>query len=283
MTLAVLGTGIMGAAMARNWLGAGETVRVWNRTRSHAEPLAHDGATVADSAAAAVDGADVIVTMLYDADSVARTMEAAAPGLREGQLWLQMTTVGVPGVDQLGEVAAQHGLRYVDAPVLGTRQPAEQGKLIVLGSGAAELREPVTAIAQPVAARVEWLGEAGVGSRAKLVVNSWVVSVMAGLGQAYALAEGLGVDQKLFLDLIGGGALDLPYAKMKGPAMMSREYPTSFPLNGAAKDARLIGEAARAAGVDSSIVDSARALLDKAVERGHADADVAAVYEAFRP
>ncbi|MFG2039775.1 NAD(P)-dependent oxidoreductase [Dactylosporangium sp. NPDC048998] len=279
MTLAVLGTGIMGAAVARNWLKAGQQVRVWNRTRAGAEPLAADGAVVADTPADAVRGADPVVTVLFDAASVAEVMRAAAPGLAPGALWLQLSTVGADGADELGALAAELGLVYVDAPVLGTRGPAEQGKLNVLASGPDEVRARVEELAAPISAKVTWLGPAGQGSRAKLVVNSWVVTSVAALAQSVALADALGVD---FLSLIAGGPLDMPYAQVKAPLMQQRGYPVAFPAEGAAKDARLVGELASRAGVDSSIVDAARELLDEAVARGFAEVDMAAIYEAVR-
>ena len=280
MTLAVLGTGIMGAAVARNWLRAGETVRVWNRTAESAEALAPDGAVVCDTPAACVEGADVVVTVLFDAASVEAFVNAAAPA--PGTLWLQLSTVGVPGADDLAAVAAKLGLVYVDAPVLGTRQPAEQGKLNVLASGPADVRERVEALCAPIAAKVTWLGEAGAGSRVKLVVNSWVLIAVAGLAQSVALAAGLGVDPKLFLSLVSGGALDMPYLHAKAPSMMERSYPVAFPISGAAKDAALIGELATSVGVDRSIVDAAAALLATAAARGFAEDDMAALYEAVR-
>jgi 3-hydroxyisobutyrate dehydrogenase len=283
MTIALLGTGIMGAAMARNWLKAGETVRVWNRTPARAEPLSDDGAIVVADVADTVDGVDVIVTMLYDAPAVAETIKAAASSLRPGMIWLQMSTVGLPGVDDLADLAARHGLRYVDAPVLGTRGPAEAGELTVLASGPAELRAQVEQLLEPVSAKTVWLGAAGAGSRAKMVMNSWVMSIMAGLGQTIALAEGVGIDPQLFLDLIAGGALDVGYAHVKGKAMIDREYPASFPVSGAVKDARLIGDLARSIGVDSSTVDAARKLFEAADELGHRDSDMAAIVEAVRP
>jgi 3-hydroxyisobutyrate dehydrogenase len=279
MTLAVLGTGIMGAAIARNWLKAGQEVRVWNRTRANAEPLAADGAVVADSPADAVAGADPVVTMLFDAASVAEVMRAAAPGLTPGTLWLQLSTVGADGADELAGLAAELGLVYVDAPVLGTRGPAEQGKLNVLASGPAEVRGRVEELAAPIAAKVTWLGDAGQGSRAKLVVNSWVVTTTAALAQSAALADALGVD---FMALVAGGPLDLPYAQVKYPLMQQRGYPVAFPADGAAKDARLVGELAAALGVDSSVVDAARGLLEETVARGLGGEDMAAVYEAVR-
>ncbi|GAA3292999.1 NAD(P)-dependent oxidoreductase [Dactylosporangium vinaceum] len=279
MTLAVLGTGIMGAAIARNWLKAGQSVRVWNRTRANAEPLEADGAVVCDTAAAAVTGADPVVTMLFDADAVVGVMRAAAPGLTPGTLWLQLSTVGADAADELAGLADELGLVYVDAPVLGTRGPAEQGKLNVLASGPESVRARVEELAGPIAAKVTWVGAAGKGSRVKLVVNSWVVTVTAALAQSAALADALGVD---FLPLIAGGPLDWPYAQLKQPLMERREYPVAFPASGAAKDARLVGELAEALGVDASMARAARALLDEAVARGLGEDDLAAVYEAVR-
>ncbi|WP_432992922.1 NAD(P)-dependent oxidoreductase [Dactylosporangium sp. CA-233914] len=279
MTLAVLGTGIMGAAIARNWLRAGQQVRVWNRTRASAEPLAADGAVVAETPADAVRGADPVVTMLFDAAAVADVMRAAAPGLAPGTLWLQLSTVGATGADELAALAGELGLVYVDAPVLGTRGPAEQGKLTVLASGPAEARARVEQLAGPIAAKVTWLGEAGRGSRVKLVVNSWVLTSVAALAQSVALADALDVD---FLSLIAGGPLDQGYAHLKAPLMRRRDYPAAFPAGGAAKDARLVAELAAQVGVDSSVVDAARALLEEAAARGFAADDMAAVYEAVR-
>jgi 3-hydroxyisobutyrate dehydrogenase len=282
MTIAVLGTGIMGAGMARNWLAAGESVRVWNRTRAKAEPLADAGAQVADDPAAAVDGVDVIVTMLYDADAVERAVRAAAPGLRPDMLWLQMSTVGVEGTERLAGLAAEFGLTYVDAPVLGTRQPAEQGTLTVLASGPDELRDLVTRLVDPVAAQVRWVGPAGAGSRLKLVVNSWVLTVVAGVADSIALAEGLGLDGAEFLDVIRGGGLDLPYAHLKGDLMLRREFPPSFPVSGALKDARLIVDAGDRAGVDLCVVDAIAGLLDGVAKGGQQDEDLAAMYRTVR-
>ena len=139
VTVAVLGTGIMGAAMARNLLAAGMEVRVWNRTRDKAEPLAGDGAAVAASPAEATEGAEFVITMLSDTVAVEDAVgEGALSALGEGGVWIQASTLGMEGSARLAEMASQHGVAYVDAPVLGTRQPAEQGQLIVLASGPKE-------------------------------------------------------------------------------------------------------------------------------------------------
>ncbi len=282
MTLAVLGTGIMGAAMARNWLKAGEQVRVWNRSRAKAEPLAKDGAQVADDPGEAVNGADAVVTMLYDADSVADVLESAADRLAPGTLWLQMSTVGVDGAERLAEIAAAHGLTYVDAPVTGSRQPAEAGQLTVLASGPDEVRERVETLLQPVAATAHWVGAAGAGSRLKLVFNTWVLTATAGVAHSLALADGLGVDGGRFLEMLRGGPLDMGYAHVKGDLMRRGEFPPAFPVSGAFKDAGLILAAGEPAGLDLAAVAAVRQLLDNVTRDGHGDDDIAAMYLAVR-
>jgi 3-hydroxyisobutyrate dehydrogenase len=282
MTIAVLGTGIMGSAMVRNWLKAGERVRVWNRSRAKAEPLAAAGAQVADDPATAVDGADVIVTMLYDADAVAETIERAGEKLRPGALWLQMSTVGIEGAQRLADVAARYRLTYVDAPVVGTKEPAEQGRLTALASGPEEVRDRVEQLLRPIAGKALWLGPAGTGSRLKLVANSWVLAATEGVANSIALAEGLGLDASDFLEVIEGGPLDLKYAHVKGALMMRREFPPSFPVSGALKDANLILAAGRSSGVDLAAVEAARKHLDAVADRSHRDADMSAMYLAAR-
>lgn len=282
MTMAVLGTGIMGAAMARNWLRAGEEVRVWNRTRAKAEPLAEAGAQVADDPGAAVDGVDVIVTMLYDADAVAQALEAAGDRIPAGALWMQMSTVGVDGAQRLADLAERYRLTYVDAPVVGTKEPAEQGKLTALASGPDEARNRVEVLLRPIAAKALWLGPAGTGSRMKLVANTWVLTATAGVSNAIALADALGLDAGDFLDVISGGPLDLRYAHVKGALMTRGEFPASFPVSGALKDANLILAAGRTAGVDLAAVDAARRLLDEVAGRSQRDADMSAMYLAAR-
>lgn len=282
MTMAVLGTGIMGAAMARNWLRAGEDVRVWNRTRAKAEPLAEAGARVADDPGAAVDGVDVIVTMLYDADAVAQALEAAGDRIPAGALWMQMSTVGIDGAQRLADLAQRFRLTYVDAPVVGTKEPAEQGKLTALASGPDEVRDRVEVLLRPIAAKALWLGPAGTGSRMKLVANTWVLTATAGVSNAIALADALGLDGGDFLDVISGGPLDLRYAHVKGALMMRGEFPASFPVGGALKDANLILAAGRSAGVDLAAVEAARRLLDEVAGRSQRDADMSAMYLASR-
>lgn len=277
-----LGTGVMGAGMVRSLRRADIPVRAWNRDRSKAEPLAEVGATIADDPADAVDGADVVVTMLFDTEAVVDVIRRAAPAA--GTPWLQMSTVGVDGAATTVEVAEELGLVLVDAPVLGTRKPAEDGALVVLASGPDKAREPAASVFDAVGSRTLWVGEAGMGSRLKLVCNAWVLGLTAALAQSVTMAEALGLDPQSFLDAIAGGASDTPYAHAKGAAMMKRDYPVAFGLLGARKDAALIQQALRSAGLPDTLDGAVLDLLSAAVDRlpDPSSADIAAVAEAFR-
>jgi 3-hydroxyisobutyrate dehydrogenase len=281
--VAVLGTGIMGAGMSRSLLRTGFDVTVWNRSAAKAAPLADDGATVAPDVAAAVSGADVVITMLFDVAAVTEVVGHALPAMREDAVWLQTSTVGLDGVRSLAALAEQHGITFVDAPVLGTRQPAEDGKLTVLAGGPTAVRDAVAPVLDAIGARTLWVGEQpGDGQRLKLVANSWVLSVTAATAQAVGLAAGLDLDPRLFLDVIAGGPLDCAYAQLKGKAMSEGDFTPSFPLSGAAKDADLIQAAMRTAGTNPELMAAGQRLYEAAQNSGHGGEDMAAVVTAIR-
>ncbi|MEU4691855.1 NAD(P)-dependent oxidoreductase [Actinoplanes sp. NPDC023714] len=284
LTVAVLGTGIMGAAMARNLVKAGHVVHVWNRSRDKAEALEADGATVAASPADAVSAADVVVTMLYDGDAVFAVMREAAAGLQTGAAWVQSTTVSLDAVEGLARFAGEQGLVFFDAPVLGTRQPAEAGQLTVLAAGPGEHRGAVQPVFDAVGARTVWTGEdgsAGPSTRLKLVANSWVLAATHGVAEALALAKGLGVDPEQFFGVIGGGPLDMGYLKVKGEAILQdRLSPASFAVVTAEKDARLIVAAGESHGVRMDVAAAGAERFRRAAEQGHGDEDMAASYHA---
>jgi len=275
----------MGAAMARNLLAAGMEVRVWNRSREKAEPLAEDGTTVADSPAEAAEGAGFVLTMLANADAVAEAAggeNGALAALPDDSIWLQMSTVGIEGNERLAGIADEHGIYYVDAPVLGTKEPAEQGQLIVLASGPDEVRERCQPVFDAVGSNTLWLGSAGTGSRLKLVTNSWIVGLLGALAETVALARSLDVDPSQFLEVIEGGPLGVPYAQMKGQMMIEEEFPTSFSANLARKDVGLVLEAAEAQGLRLPLSEAAATQFDEAINAGHGEEDMAAIYQAAK-
>ena len=280
-TVAVLGTGKMGAGMARQLLQHGHEVRVWNRSRDKAEPLAGDGATVTDDPAEAVRGADIILTVLFDADSVVEVLEQAADGLDQDTVVVQISTVGLD-IDQLAEKVERLGVRLLDAPELGTRQPAEQGTLTVLGWSDTALREIADPVLDAIGARTVWAGDqVGAASRLKLVCNAFTGAQTAATAQSIALAEGLGLDPQLFLDAISGGASDAPITRAKGAMMLGGDYPPAFDVQGLRKDLALVVAAAEQAGIATELARAVLALAERAESRGHGPDDMAAVREAF--
>jgi 3-hydroxyisobutyrate dehydrogenase len=275
----------MGFPMAQNIVRAGFELRAWNRTRAKAEPLEQDGAAVADSPVDAASGAAVILTMLADTDAVIDSVsgdDGALARAAESAVWLQMSTIGEQGTERCMELAAEHGVGFVDAPVLGTKQPAEQGALVVLASGAEKLRDRAEPIFDAVGRRTIWVGEAGRGTQLKLVTNAWIVAVMEGGAEAMALAEGLGLDPSLFLEAIEEGPLDLPYLRVKAQMIAKREFEPSFSLRLAAKDAALVEESAARHGLDLPLPAVIRQRLEEGA-REHGDEDMSATYLTSAP
>ncbi|WP_278045242.1 NAD(P)-dependent oxidoreductase [Actinomadura roseirufa] len=282
-TVALLGTGIMGAAMARNLLKEGHRVSVWNRTRSRAEPLAADGATVAGSPAEAVEGASVIITMFNDGDTTLTALAEAVPALRAGQIWAQMSTAGIAVLDRLAGFAAEHGLTFVDAPVQGTRQPAEQGALVILAAGPVDARPALEPVFGAVGKKTLWLdedGASGAGTRLKLAAVSYGISMTSIVAESLALTKALGLDPELFGEVVTGGPMDSPYLQAKMKAILAGDFSTSFAVRNAEKDTRLIHEAAESGGIRLDLNDAAGERFRRALEQGHGDEDMAATYHA---
>ena len=276
MRVCVLGTGLMGAGMARSLRRAGLDVTVWNRTRAKAEPLAADGIEVADSIGTAVAGADAVITMLYDADAVLAVEDEVTTALSGQVVWLQSATVGVEGIRRIAERAGS--ARLLDAPMLGTKQPAEEGKLVPIVSGEPALIESVLPVLDAVGSKTIVAGEKiGDASALKLACNAWIFSITAATAQSLALARALGVDPEQFLAAIDGGAGNSPYAQLKGKAMLAGEFAPSFGLDGVRKDLGLIAEA----DIDHALIDGLRSLFDTASKKGHGADDMAAVFTAF--
>jgi len=279
MRVTVLGTGAMGAGMAQSMLREGIEVTVWNRTPERSEPLADDGAVVALDPTAAVADADVVVAMLFDAAATLELMATVLPAMTEGAVFVQCATVGVDGAARTAQVAAEHGVAFLDCPVLGTKAPAEQGKLVMLASGDPALHERVRPAFEAMAAKTIWVGdELGLGSKLKLVCNAWIGALAAAVGQSFALAKGLGVDQQLMLEAFDGSAAGSPYLQMKGKAIVESSFAPQFSVDGVRKDTGLIRDAIAAAGLSTVLVDGVRAAFDAASEAGHGDDDMAAVY-----
>jgi 3-hydroxyisobutyrate dehydrogenase len=278
--IAVLGTGRMGAPIARNLLAAGFEVSVWNRTAERAAPLAADGARQSSSPAEAAEGADLTLTMLADGDAVNDAMtgpEGALALLPPGAVWIQMATIGDEWTERLAALAIKKNVEFVDAPVSGSDGPAREGQLIVLASGPDETRAQVQPIFDAIGRKTLWLGPAGNGTRLKLVLNDWLASLTEGVAETIALTEALGLDPQLFIAAIDDGPLGSPYAVAKARAALAGEFVPGFALRLAFKDIGLALDAARKRQLELPITEAISRRWQQAIADGHADEDVSAV------
>jgi 3-hydroxyisobutyrate dehydrogenase len=276
--VAVLGAGIMGSAMARNLAAAGLRTTVWDRSQQVAAPLADAGALVAASAREAVRDAGVVITMLPTADVVESVMFGGqvAEALADGAVWAQMGTIGVAGtIDLAGRLGrVRPGALFVDAPVSGSKGPAEAGQLLILASGPAAARAIAGPAFAAIGRKTVWLGEAGQGSRMKLVVNAYMSTLIEGVAEALELAARLGIDPVALGEAIEGGPLDAPIADAKLYKMRTGDFAPEFPLEWALKDVDL---AIAAAGGDRlPLLEALSGQWRLAVEAGHGREDVSA-------
>jgi 3-hydroxyisobutyrate dehydrogenase len=272
----------MGAPIARRLVDAGHSVAAWNRT---AEKAAGLGATAVAGPGEALGGAELVITVLADGSAVDETMRAALATSRpvEGAVWLQSSTVGTEWTQRLASLAAGAGLAYVDAPVLGTRQPAEQGQLTVLAAGPEHVRPLLEHVLPAICRKLVWLGEkVGAASALKLVLNHWIMNTIENIAETVALAQALDVDPRKFLESISGGGMDMPYAHAKTDAILAGNFAPSFTLRMAAKDVGLILEAAEHSGLGLKLAEATNAQLTRAIGLGHGDDDVSATYYATR-
>ena len=278
--IAVLGTGRMGAPIARNLIAAGFQVSVWNRSAERAAPLVADGARQSSTPAEAAEGVDATLTMLADGDAVNNAMTGPAgalASLRPGSTWIQMATIGDEWTGRLAALAIENSLAFVDAPVSGSDGPAREGRLIVLASGPEETRAQLQPIFDAISGKTVWLGPAGNGTRLKLVLNDWLASLTEGVAETIALAEALGLDPQLFIEAIDDGPLGSPYAVAKARAALAGELDPGFALRLAFKDVGLALEAARKRRLDLPVTEAIARRWRQAIADGHADEDVAAV------
>jgi 3-hydroxyisobutyrate dehydrogenase len=269
--------------MARSLARGGHRVTVWNRTHERAVAVAGGTITACDTVADALLGAEVVLTMLYDAESVLHVTAEVAGALAPDAVWMQSTTVGPAGIRRIAEAAGGVRGRLLDAPVLGTKQPAEPGSLTVLVSGPATGVRRAGPVLDAIGSRTIELGEAlGDASALKLAVNSWVASLCAATAQGLGLTQALGLEPSLFLEAIRGGAADSAYAQGKGPLMLERAWDDpAFALDSVVKDVGLMIDAAQESGFPTDLLTSLSGLYERAADRGLGGADMSAVRAAF--
>lgn len=283
MRIAVLGIGIMGTGMVRSLLRNGHDVTVWNRHEEKAKPLAADGARVESSPAAAVADADVVLTMLFDEPAVKAIATEFLDSMMDGAIWMQCSTVGPAGIRRLEQLAIEHSVEMVDAPVVGTKKPAEDGTLVVLVSGDSDRIDRLDPVLDAIASKTVRVGsEIGAASGLKLACNAWVASLTVATAQSLAMCEAFGLDSKLFLSTIAGGPADTPYAQLKGAMMIEDDYTASFAVDGVLKDLALMVDAVDGTDVSVRLLLPLYEAFVASAASGHNKDDIAAVITSFR-
>jgi 3-hydroxyisobutyrate dehydrogenase/2-hydroxy-3-oxopropionate reductase len=273
----------MGERIARRLLDAGHELVVWNRTAARAEPLSELGATVAATPAEAASETEAAITMVTDPLALVEVTEGpegVAAGAAEHTTVIQMSTVGPPAIARL-ESVLRPGAGLLDAPVLGSRSEAEGGTLQIYASGPPELVERWTPLLSTLGT-VHNVGPLGAGQAAKLVANTTLVGVVGVLGEALAVAGGLGLSREATFEVLGTTAL-ASQAERRRADFESGDYPPRFPLSLARKDADLIVTAAAASNIELPVVEAARAWLAEAEDAGHGEEDYSAVLARIAP
>jgi 3-hydroxyisobutyrate dehydrogenase len=282
-TVAILGIGAMGHGMATSALRAGIPTVVWNRDPEATRDLAELGAEVADTAADAARRAAIVVTMVTDTNavvSIARDQGMLA-ALAPGAIWVQMSTIGVTGIEQVAAMvdAERRDVTLIDAPVSGSRDPAEQGALTIFASGPDEARPRVAPLFDALGQRTIWVGPVGAGSRVKVVNNTWLAFGAEAIATSVALARHLGLETETVADALGGGPLESPWQAAKLQRIAKGEFSAQFALSLALKDVRL---ALEAAGHDRFTAFACLAdEWQQAVDQGLGDQDLTVVTRAL--
>ena len=281
--IAVLGVGTMGSAFARRLLGAGMRVSVWDVSRDTAARLATAGAQVAATPEEAVRDAGVVLTMVPTIASIEETMPRALAAMPPGATWLQMSTIGVDGTDRAMALAQAHrpDVVFVDAPVSGSKIPAEEGKLLILASGPAAALDALAPVFAVLGQKTMRWERAGSGSRMKLVLNTWLAVLDEGIAEVAVLARSLDVPLNDVSACIASTALDAPWALSKLDKIERAVFDPDFSLALAAKDLHLALDAANHVHQRLPMTQSIATQWDSALQAGLGDRDVIGAYLAL--
>ncbi|HEY2104244.1 MAG TPA: NAD(P)-dependent oxidoreductase [Candidatus Binataceae bacterium] len=269
MQIAWIGTGIMGAPMARRLLRAGHRVTVFNRTRAKAQALAGDGAAVADSPTEAVRGADVVFTMVPDTPDVEQVVAQIAPALEAGRLLIDMSTVAPAGVRRVAQRLTAQKVEFLDAPVSGGEPGAIEGTLTIMVGGSREAFERARPLLDQLGKRITHMGPVGAGQMTKLVNQVAVAVNLEATVEALLLAVRGGLDPTLALEAIGAGAAASWQLNNLGPKIIAGDYRPGFLIKLLRKDLRLLSEVARETKTPLPGLSLVSTLFDAAAAQGH--------------
>ena len=281
MNVTFIGLGIMGSRMAANLQRAGYNLAVHNRTQSKADALVEAGATWADSPAEAVQDADIVITMLPTPEivnEVATGQEGFLGAMKAGALWVDSSTLNPTVSKKFAEEARTRGVRFLDAPVSGSKGPAEAGELTFLVGGDEAALEEAKPLFDAMGKETVYAGGHGMGTSLKVVINHMLASSMAVFAEGAVLGEALGLSRKQLFDVLIGGPVTPPYLTGKREKFTSGDYAPEFPLQWAHKDMDMVATAAYEAGVPMPVANLVKEQYQRAVQAGWGEKDFSALY-----
>lgn len=282
MKYGFLGLGIMGRGMAANLLKAGYELTVWNRDGAKCAPLVELGATQAGTVAEVVAASEVTFAMLSDpaaAEAVCIGPDGVLDGLAPGKGYVDMSTIDPQTSRDLGLAVAEEGGRYLEAPVSGTKKPAEDGTLIFLTAGDRSLYDEVSPALDIMGKKRLYLGEVGQAARMKLIVNMIMGGMMTAFTEGLVLASKSKLDTADLLDVLASGALANPMFAGKGPLMLKRDFTAAFPLKHMEKDLRLALELGNDMDQFMPTAENSQDIFALALRLGYGDEDFSAVFK----
>ncbi|MET8413140.1 NAD(P)-dependent oxidoreductase [Streptomyces sp. NPDC005195] len=284
MYVGFVGLGVMGQPMALNLARAGTPLVVWNRTPASCDPLRSAGAEVASNPGEVFDRADSVILMLADETAVDTVLGRGTPDFAArvaGHTVIQMGTVSPEYSVGLGDDIGSAGGRYVEAPVSGSRVPAEQGQLVAMLAGDAEAVNAVRPLLAPLCREEFDCGPVPCALLMKFSVNLFLITLVTGLTEAFHFADRHGLDQRLLQNVLDAGPMASAVSRGKAPKLLARDFTVQAASTDVLKNNRLIAEAARKAGLASPLLDICHALFDETVAQGHGGEDMVAVLHAL--
>ncbi|GLT94282.1 hypothetical protein SLE2022_120310 [Rubroshorea leprosula] len=285
MEVGFLGLGIMGKAMSMNLLRNGFKVTVWNRTLAKCNELVAHGASVGETPAAVVKKCKITIAMLSDpaaALSVVFDKDGVLEQICSGKGYIDMSTVDAETSSKISEAIISNGGHFLEAPVSGSKQPAETGQLVILAAGEKALYDEAIPAFNVLGKKSFFLGQVGNGAKMKLVVNMIMGSMMNAFSEGLVLAEKCGLDPHSLLDVLDLGGMANPMFRGKGPTMLKTDYSPAFPLKHQQKDMRLALSLGDENAVSMPVAAAANEAFKKARSMGLGDLDFSAVYETVK-
>ena len=287
MKIGFVGLGIMGSAMAENLVQAGFRATVWNRSSDKCRPLVAAGACTAESPRAVAEASDILFAMMATPAAVAAVRDGddgIIAGLRPGTGYVDMSTVDAETSMESARLTHAAGALFLEAPVAGSRKPAEDATLTIMAAGDRGLYDLSLAALEKMGRKILFLGETGNAARMKLANNLVMGGMLTALCEGLALASGSGLDTAQFLEVLDSGAVSNPMFRLKGPQIAANgEFPAAFPLRHMQKDLRLALRLGEDVGQPLFATATVNELYKAALAEGLGDADFAAVSRVIRP